>query len=85
VYADGIGTINGINAPFRSTPGGIPPFLALDMYGGTGGFSGPASYHVGGAHFTLADGSVRFLSQNISQITLTGLTTIYGGETVGEF
>jgi len=82
-YADGIGTVNGINAPFRSTPGGVPPFTH-DMYGGNA-FSGPASYHVGGAHFAMADGAVRFLSQNMSQITLTALTTIHGGEVAGEF
>jgi prepilin-type N-terminal cleavage/methylation domain-containing protein len=82
-YADGIGTVNGINAPFRSTAGGVPP-LGAEMFGGNA-FSGPASHHVGGAHFTLADGSVRFLSQNMSQATLTAITTIFGGEVVGEF
>ena len=82
-YADGIGTQNGINAPFRSTPNGQPPFLH-DMYNGNS-FSGPASYHVGGSHFLMGDGSVRFISQNLSQTTLTSLTTRAGGEVVGEF
>jgi prepilin-type N-terminal cleavage/methylation domain-containing protein len=82
-YADGIGTVNGINAPFRSTPGGIPP-LTHDMYGGNA-FAGPASYHIGGCQFTLADGSVRFISQNIAQSTIAALTTVYRGEVVGEF
>lgn len=82
-YADGIGTQNGINAPFRSTPNGQPPYTH-DMWGGNS-FSGPASYHVGGAHFCMGDGSVRFISQNISQVTLLALTTRAGGEVVGEF
>ena len=82
-YSDGIGTVNGINAPFRSTPGGVPP-LGADMWGGNA-FSGPASYHSGGAQFLLGDGSVRFISQNISQATLSALTTIYGGEALGNF
>lgn len=82
-YADGIGTQNGINAPFRSTPGGTPPF-AHNMFGGNS-FSGPASYHVGGCHFLMTDGAVRFISQNLSQTVLTGLTTRSGNEVIGEF
>ncbi len=81
-YGDGIGTVNGINAPWQ-TNGGIMP-LTHNMYNGDA-FSGPASFHTGGCHFTLADGSVRFLSENMSQTVLTALTTRAGGETVGEF
>ena len=81
-YGDGIGTINGINAPWQ-TNGGILP-LTHNMYNGDA-FSGPASFHVGGCHFTLGDGSVRFLSENMSQTILTSLTTRAGGEIVGEF
>jgi prepilin-type N-terminal cleavage/methylation domain-containing protein len=43
------------------------------------------SLHVGGCHVTLADGSVRFLSENISAITLNQLGTRAGSEVVGEF
>ncbi|MCA8995875.1 MAG: DUF1559 domain-containing protein [Planctomycetaceae bacterium] len=43
------------------------------------------SYHVGGAQFTLADGSVRFLSENIDLGILRGLGSIRGGEVLGEF
>ncbi|MFN0199477.1 MAG: DUF1559 domain-containing protein [Planctomycetaceae bacterium] len=82
-YADGIGTVNGINAPWRSTPGGIPPLLH-EMYDGNA-YSGPASYHEGGCHFLMMDGAVRFLSENLSQIVLSGLTTCAGYENVGEF
>ncbi|MES2793656.1 MAG: DUF1559 domain-containing protein [Planctomycetota bacterium] len=82
-YGDGIGTVNGINAPFRSSTTGGPPFTH-DMYNGNS-FSGPASYHVGGCHFLLADGAVRFISQNLNQGVLTGLATRAGGEVIGEF
>lgn len=43
------------------------------------------SWHVGGCHFLLADGSVRFLSNNISNVTFQALATRNGGEVVGEF
>lgn len=43
------------------------------------------SYHVGGAHFAMADGAVRFVSENIDQNLLRALGSIAGGEVVGEF
>jgi prepilin-type N-terminal cleavage/methylation domain-containing protein len=43
------------------------------------------SQHVGGAHFLLADGAVRFLSENISGVTYNGLASRAGGEVLGEF
>ncbi len=46
---------------------------------------GPASYHTGGCHFAMADGSVRFISENVSQTLLGALATRSGGETIGEF
>ncbi|HWL07535.1 MAG TPA: DUF1559 domain-containing protein [Planctomicrobium sp.] len=55
--------------------------------GGAWGFrpQGFSSFHVGGAHFVLCDGSVRFLSENLDQGILTGLTTREGAEAVGAF
>lgn len=43
------------------------------------------SYHRGGAQFVLGDGSVRFLSENLSMQTYQALSTRSGRETVGEF
>lgn len=43
------------------------------------------SYHIGGAHFGMADGSVRFISENIDLNLYQALATIRGGEQVGEF
>lgn len=51
-------------------------------------FESPAmasSLHVGGANVLMADGSVRFVSQNIKQQTLQALVTADGGETVGDW
>ena len=43
------------------------------------------SFHVGGCHFLMCDGSVRFISENISQFTLAGLITRQKGEVVGDY
>lgn len=48
-------------------------------------YSGAGSRHTGGCHALLGDGSVRFLSQNMNLSTLGALTSIAGGEVVGEF
>lgn len=68
------------------------------LYDGTIGGGGPCaincsnargsgfySFHVGGAHFLLADGSVRFISANVDAYTLASLITRGKGEIVGEF
>lgn len=43
------------------------------------------SFHQGGAHALLADGSVHFLSQNINAFTLVGLVTREKDEVIGDF
>ena len=43
------------------------------------------SYHIGGAHFALADGSARFISENIDLNIYHGLGSRNGGEVLGEF
>lgn len=47
--------------------------------------AGLYSFHTGGAMVQMADGSVRFLSENVSGITLTSLVSRDYGETMGEF
>lgn len=43
------------------------------------------SDHTGGVQFSLADGSVHFVSENIDSGVLDSLFTRNGGEVVGEF
>lgn len=46
---------------------------------------GASSFHSGGAQYTLADGSVRFISENISQVTYQRLCDRQDGQVIGEF
>ncbi len=73
-YAGGLTTRNGINANYRSVPR-----LSGWRYDDTL-FTGPGSFHTGGANFALGDGAVRFASDTLDRDILMGLTTISGGE-----
>ena len=44
-----------------------------------------SSQHTGGAHFLLADGGVRFISENIDGTTYENLGKISDGNVIGEF
>ena len=50
---------------------------------GNGGI--PGSTHQGGMHVLLADGAVKFISENIDLLTRQYLARIADGQTVGEF
>jgi len=50
-----------------------------------GNGTGHGSYHTGGAHFVLVDGSVRFIGDNIDYRTYCNLGDRMDGETLGEF
>ncbi len=45
----------------------------------------PSSMHVGGIHVVLADGAVRFISENMSLATARNLVTMADGVVVGDF
>jgi prepilin-type N-terminal cleavage/methylation domain-containing protein len=45
----------------------------------------PFSPHVGGCHALLADGTVRFLSENTAWTIIRALATAGGGETIGDY
>jgi prepilin-type N-terminal cleavage/methylation domain-containing protein len=75
---DGVDPTYGINNYFYTTS--VPntqPRLASWCYAG--------SYHDGGAHFVLGDGSVRFLSQNLDGGLVSRLARMSDGQVVGEF
>ncbi|HTI50881.1 MAG TPA: DUF1559 domain-containing protein [Planctomycetaceae bacterium] len=72
-------------ASSASIPWMAPVDVDVTMHPTIGDPAGFSSNHVGGAQFTLADGSVRFVSQNIDAQTLEALFTIAGGEQIGEF
>ena len=59
----------------------------IDVSNGTqvGNPNGFSSRHVGGAQFVFADGSVRFIRENIAPQTLNGLFTRAGDEVIGSF
>ncbi len=64
------------STPFKVNLRGTRPFESPSL---------GSSYHRGGVHSLLADGSVRFLSSNIDPVVLQALTTADGGETVGNW
>lgn len=45
----------------------------------------PSSFHTGGIHVLLADGSVRFISQNVNATTWQNLGAIADGNMIGEY
>lgn len=67
-------TSNGINLPLRVPPGGL--FIPEE--------TGFASYHPGGCHFLMSDGSATFVSETISQRVLAALTTRGAGDIASE-
>ncbi len=70
----------GTGAPMWKGP--LTPANGYDSSGNSCVFS---SHHVGGAHFLMADGAVRFVSQNIDFINYQALGTTSGGEITSEF
>lgn len=75
---------------------GTTPFNATNGYNvgsetypngafGVQGTGQPFSFHTGGAHFLMGDGSVRFISESINFSTFIGLVTRGNGEVLAEF
>ncbi len=57
----------------------------LSCWNGGDGQHGPKSRHVGGVHALLADGHVRFVSENINATILQNICGISEGNPVGNF
>ena len=74
-YTSGVvfGVVNSKAGPNCATSGGCP-------YAWGGG-----SAHIGGMHYAKADGSVGFLSENVSSTIVRGLVTASGSEILGEY
>jgi prepilin-type N-terminal cleavage/methylation domain-containing protein/prepilin-type processing-associated H-X9-DG protein len=71
------------NSSLRTTenPINTPPGTGIVYGSGTSALNGAfMSRHTGGANFALADGSVRFLPQNMDITLYRNLSTIRGGE-----
>jgi prepilin-type N-terminal cleavage/methylation domain-containing protein/prepilin-type processing-associated H-X9-DG protein len=60
------------------------PLNNFTAVGSTGSIGGYTSMHPGGLHFGFADGSARFLSQNVDVVTLSAISTRASGEVVGD-
>ena len=77
----------GVNGP-GSVPGGRDD--SLDPLDGDGGDRhveyrtevGFSSFHPGGAHFVLVDGSAHFVSENVNQSLLQSLATRAGQDVI---
>ena len=74
VHMNIVSTRPGINGP-GTIPGGDETYSRVYE----NGFS---SYHPGGCHFLMVDGSVQFIHQEIDVAVLAALTTRAGGEVV---
>ncbi len=57
----------------------------MSVWGGGDGQHGPKSYHTGGCQALMADGSARFISENLSLTIHENLDSAGGGEVIGEF
>lgn len=89
--------VNGILTPNSKTVTDATPYASNDTSNkdvnrrnnpdrsGSGSGQGLRSFHVGGAHAALTDGSVRFISENIDQNTYLNLLSISDGNVIGEF
>jgi prepilin-type N-terminal cleavage/methylation domain-containing protein len=84
-------TTNGAKTPWRDRPvycdnGARGRDLRCDDSGGDGrGGVAARSKHAGGVQVGLCDGSVRFVSETINNVTWRALLTIAGNETLGDF
>ena len=76
-HSDGINNFSGYS--WSTPPFAFRPDLGVKTY------TGPGSWHVGGMHAVMGDGSVRFISQFIDNSLRTRLSYIMDGQVLGEF
>ena len=78
IMNDYLSTFNGINGPFTVPGGEYPRAPSGEVAANAIYETGFASFHPGGCHFLVADGSVHFLQQTIAREVLAALTTRSG-------
>ncbi len=72
--------------PFNATNGyDVGPETYPSGAFGVQGTGQPYAFHVGGAHFLMGDGAVRFISENVALTTFVSLVTRGNGEVLSEF
>ena len=80
-----VSTSNWHSAVVRGTNvSGTRP-IPINSTVGSEGDWGFSSDHEGGAQFCLADGSVRFISENVDQTLYEHVSTMADGNVVGEY
>lgn len=83
--ANSVGILCGMNKPLIE----YDMNLARTRQGAANGHSmvmeGYSSWHVGGGHLLLADGAVRFISENTDLLIQQQMGSTYDGRTLGEF
>jgi hypothetical protein len=65
--------------------GNVAGPIGMMAWQGGDGQQGPKSLHVGGVHALMCDGAVRFISQNLSGITMRSIISIGTNDLSGEF
>lgn len=61
------------------------PYARTPIFGRLGEWGSPGSTHVGGMHILMADGAVRFISENLDASTRQHLAYMSDGQIMGEF
>ena len=81
----GRGWIRGLET-YTMVNGYLPPnSLIPDVTAHGRLWSGPRSWHSGGAQMVMGDGSVRFVGENVDLVTFRALFTLAGREIIGDF
>ena len=87
VYFRDLGTSGNLKLNDWTTPAGWLSWGASNQSipGTAISWASPSSTHTGGLQVLLGDGSVRFLSENLSTVVVSQLGSIADGKVIGEF
>ena len=79
----GVISIDGMNGANGTVNGGSTGVVANNCIMNCNNDSEPYSFHTGGVHLVMGDGSVRFLNSSVSAATWAALCTAKLGDTIG--